>query len=750
MKNALYGLLPAWRAELLKFKGSYLRWLILLLGAAAPILFVTIAIFEQDGSVRPETERLPFNYFTAQLKQLIPAYGFFLFPLTIVISTTRICGVEYKTDTWKLMETQPVSRLSIWLVKWGMTALTALLAVAVFLLSSVLCFSLLALLQAPHKAADMLPPVAFIAAIGLRLWLAGLGIIIVQLVLSMLLRSNTWPVVIGVVALIVTNIAANDNSTLSSFWPYALPNYTARYPEGSEAGYLLLPSEWQGMLWLLVAPLGYLLYVYRGAFWQSFRNKSIWLAALGGLLVFTVGSWWVQTPKTMPLLAGRTVVVGSIKAQQLPDSVEVLSLPVYMPLRKVAVQQDGSFHMNIDLSGDAEELVVRLDNLFAERIYAGEGDSIFLNWRLGNAPGMQEVKLSGSALATNRYLSERQESWSSVRYLLSVPMNLPEPEFFFKQLHDEWKKKVKRPGAFRTADGMGLSSRMQELQEKLITVEYLNMALYEYPSKKSFNRNDPAFAAATNRLRPLLERIQPFEPGLVGWSQYHNYLYNSLTGNLAAGQNKDSVYYNALLQQSAGKLQDRLLYDFATKQLEASRDSVSRAAILLSAAVIGDERLKQKLNEKGAVMNRIRRGQPAPALVAHTAANEPTGFAALKGKYIVVDVWATWCAPCKEESPIFERLAEKYKDAPVRFVALSIDDNRQAWERQVQNKRLPVLQWRVQDNNQFAALYGVTSIPRFLLLDVDGRFVNALMPRPSDPNFEKLLRQALQLQEEEG
>jgi thiol-disulfide isomerase/thioredoxin len=120
---------------------------------------------------------------------------------------------------------------------------------------------------------------------------------------------------------------------------------------------------------------------------------------------------------------------------------------------------------------------------------------------------------------------------------------------------------------------------------------------------------------------------------------------------------------------------------------------------------------------------------------------------ALKGKYLVIDVWATWCAPCKEESPYFEKLAIKYKGENIQFAAISTDHQIDKWFMEAKLKSKSVLQLHANDDNKFSNDYDVQSIPRFILIDDEGNVVNAEMPRPSDKTFEQVIRRELGLKE---
>ncbi len=90
----------------------------------------------------------------------------------------------------------------------------------------------------------------------------------------------------------------------------------------------------------------------------------------------------------------------------------------------------------------------------------------------------------------------------------------------------------------------------------------------------------------------------------------------------------------------------------------------------------------------------------------------------------------------------------KYKKENIQFVALSTDEDSQKWYLSAKSKSKSVLQWHTDNSKLFASAYDLETIPRFILIDPNGNFVNAKLPYPSEPSFEMLLRKALNLPEE--
>ncbi len=110
--------------------------------------------------------------------------------------------------------------------------------------------------------------------------------------------------------------------------------------------------------------------------------------------------------------------------------------------------------------------------------------------------------------------------------------------------------------------------------------------------------------------------------------------------------------------------------------------------------------------------------------------NQSLNLANLKGKLIYIDIWATWCGPCLEEMPAYEKLKETYKNDPaISFVSLSIDDDKDAWQKNMSKRNAQGLQWII-DRAKLQP-YNIIGIPRTILIDKDFHIVEMNGPLPS-------------------
>ena len=103
-----------------------------------------------------------------------------------------------------------------------------------------------------------------------------------------------------------------------------------------------------------------------------------------------------------------------------------------------------------------------------------------------------------------------------------------------------------------------------------------------------------------------------------------------------------------------------------------------------------------------------------------------------RGKYVYIDMWATWCSPCRGEMPYLKALEEEFADAQIVFLGLSIDKDKDAWEKMVRSGDLTGVQLYLGTQSNFQEAYKIDGIPRFILLDKDGRIISNDMTRPSE------------------
>ena len=131
----------------------------------------------------------------------------------------------------------------------------------------------------------------------------------------------------------------------------------------------------------------------------------------------------------------------------------------------------------------------------------------------------------------------------------------------------------------------------------------------------------------------------------------------------------------------------------------------------------------------------------------NTVDGKKVTLADLKGKVVVVDVWATWCVPCKKEIPFLTKLEEEMQGKNVTFVSYSIDDikDHDKWAKFIVSEKLGGLQLigEAAGKSNISVSYKISTIPRFMVFSKEGNIVNIDAPRPSTPELKALIEKFL-------
>ncbi len=146
--------------------------------------------------------------------------------------------------------------------------------------------------------------------------------------------------------------------------------------------------------------------------------------------------------------------------------------------------------------------------------------------------------------------------------------------------------------------------------------------------------------------------------------------------------------------------------------------------------------IPKKYESKIAAWDKTKSGIPAPDITLDLPDGKQVQLKDIcKGKFTYIDVWATWCGPCKKEIPFMAQLVEKFKgNDKVMFLSISIDENVKAWQTMIENDKPQWAQYNIHKETakQFSADWGITGIPRFIMIDKNGNIFAADASRPSE------------------
>lgn len=299
------------------------------------------------------------------------------------------------------------------------------------------------------------------------------------------------------------------------------------------------------------------------------------------------------------------------------------------------------------------------------------------------------------------------------------------------------------------------SKRSLALIETLYRQRQLSKKYYEALKKFSLLNEFNNIAIYSSIYSDLNEHYKEMYRAIDRWSGISSRMNNNVLEfvfkQLAATQNSttDKWYTFTLLPATLKTklpIQHYLLYKVqGDKDINSDRETLKANLDKLSKAGFNNPFLEAYY--QGYIQSQNLKNNTVATLVDSKgdSLNLNSIMTSLKGKYVFVDIWASWCVPCLEQMPYLQKVKQELADENIVFLALSadIENQHEAWltmsKKQVLDKELYNYRFKQGFDNTYLQSNQITSVPTYLLFNPKGEIVNIKLPLPRSPQFKEAL-----------
>lgn len=198
--------------------------------------------------------------------------------------------------------------------------------------------------------------------------------------------------------------------------------------------------------------------------------------------------------------------------------------------------------------------------------------------------------------------------------------------------------------------------------------------------------------------------------------------------------------YITLGQIFSGYLKDYMQFEHLKKNINKRDEDWYKTAHNDYQKNSNTDSLKKEIIKLKETREKLSEGKPAPNFSYPDINGRNVSLSDFKGKYLYIDIWATWCKPCIYEIPFLKKMEEDYKGRNIIFMSISIDEDIDKWKKTIAEKNLSGIQIIASDQNaSIRKDYIISGIPRFIFISPEGEIINDNAPRPSDPGCREMI-----------
>ncbi len=363
--------------------------------------------------------------------------------------------------------------------------------------------------------------------------------------------------------------------------------------------------------------------------------------------------------------------------------------------------------------------------------YLEPGNEISLTYDAQNFKNT--LKFTGAGSEINTYLKAKADKEREIIGMGNNVYKLNETDFTAKQ------KEIQAALLELVSQTDNLPGVFKEKEKRNIHYSYLrNFAAYE--GNHQYYMEKPDFKISEGFLKELEELNYNQEEDFEFSVDYGSLVSRHCKEEAKKLSIKDAIGEDVALLKAINTLDNEnikntLLYRNAQYGITYTSDLEDYYQAFMNGSTLAEN--KKEITESYNKLIKVAKGQPSPKFIDYeNNMGGTTSLDDLKGKYVYIDVWATWCGPCKAEIPYLKKIEKAYHGKNIEFVSISLDKiaDHDKWKQMILDEELGGIQLLADNNfeSAFAKDYYIKGIPKFILLDPNGFIVDANAPRPSN------------------
>ncbi|MBT8268359.1 MAG: TlpA family protein disulfide reductase [Bacteroidia bacterium] len=399
-------------------------------------------------------------------------------------------------------------------------------------------------------------------------------------------------------------------------------------------------------------------------------------------------------------------------------------------IQEITVQEDGTFQDTL-----------KLDPGYYSFSHGRERSTFFLNseynltLNLNTEEFDESISYEGIGSEVNNYLAQKYLYNESTTGSTKSHFSLEESDYMDKVNN----MKTELLSLIEKSEITDMT--FKDLESKNLEFERIN-ALQKYESYHAYYADKPDFEVSDDFLSEEIKSMDYNDAeSYKAIPSYRTLANRQLSDkiNKALGEdfkNGRAEHFKALETSQIPELKDSYIDGVGRFMITPANPNMAEIYELFMNN-LSDEDVKSTLTDRYNKNKNLMAGMPSPVFTNYeNHSGGTTSLEDLKGKYVYIDVWATWCAPCIREVPYLKEIEKKYHDRNIEFVSTSIDvaADHNKWVEMVKDKELGGVQLFADNDwsSPFVKEYGIEGIPRFILIDPEGNIVTADAPRPSN------------------